>query len=71
MSSIFKAPSVPSIPAPQPISTPAPTDVDEEKLREEEEAKIRKGRKQRTTILTGPLGLVNEATVQRKTLLGQ
>ena len=36
---------------------------------EEEKKKIRSG-SQKNTILTGPLGLMDEAPVARKTLLG-
>lgn len=71
MSFMFKAPKVPEIPAIQSVSTPAPTEIDETALGEEEKKKIRKGRTQRQTLLTGPLGLTEPATVQYKTLLGQ
>ncbi len=40
-----------------------------ESTKEEEKKKIRTGKK--STILTGPLGLTDEPTVARKTLLGQ
>ena len=68
----FLMPKMPSLPPVQPLP-PAPTN----KLTPEEEAKIqaeqaaierrRKGRA--STILTSPL--IEEATVEKKTLLGQ
>ena len=73
MSSIF-SPKMPALPPVQPLPTPPSTEVsDEEKRRiAAEQAAIerkRKGRK--STILTGPLGVEEEAETDRKTLLGE
>jgi|TARA_A100001011_G_scaffold358227_1_gene403794 hypothetical protein len=73
MSSIF-SPKMPALPPVQPLPTPPSTEVsDEEKRRiAAEQAAIerkRKGRK--STILTGPLGVEEEAETDTKTLLGE
>ena len=73
MSSIF-SPKMPALPPVQPLPTPPSTEVsDEEKRRiAAEQAAIerkRKGRK--STILTGPLGIEQEAETEKKTLLGE
>jgi hypothetical protein len=69
----FLTPKMPPLPPVQPLPTPPSTEVSqEEKDRiEAEQAAIerkRKGRK--STILTGPLGIEEEAEIQKKTLLG-
>ena len=73
MGSIFK----PKIPAPPPIVMPEPVDVpdyaDEERdaaAAAELKASERKRKGRRSTILTGPLGIEEEAEIQKKTLLG-
>ena len=66
-----------AMPTPKPVAPPvtpkpvptSPEDI--EKLRKEEEKKIRKGRPKRTTLLTGPRGVLTPPEVQRKTLLGE
>ena len=72
MSAIF-FPKMPPLPPVQPLPTPPSTEVSaEEKARiAAEQAKIerkRKGRK--STILTGPFGIEEEAETEKKTLLG-
>tara|TARA_Y100000004_G_C8824468_1_gene373416 strand:- start:444 stop:665 length:222 start_codon:yes stop_codon:yes gene_type:complete len=73
MSSIF-SPKMPTLPPVQPLPTPPSTEVsaEEKKRIAAEQAAIerkRKGRK--STILTGPLGVEEEAETDRKTLLGE
>ena len=73
MGSLF-SPKMPSLPPP-----PAPIEPPKAELSAEEKARIaseqsamerkRKGRK--STILTGPLGVEEEATIEKKTLLGE
>ena len=72
MGSLF-SPKMPPLPPVQPLPTPPSTEVSaEEKARiASEQAAIerkRKGRK--STILTGPLGDIEEAETEKKTLLG-
>ena len=69
----FLTPKMPPLPPVQPLPTPPSTEVSaEEKARiASEQAAIerkRKGRK--STILTGPLGIEEEAETEKKTLLG-
>lgn len=69
----FLMPKQPALPPVQPLPEPPKAE-----LSAEEKAKIaadqaamerrRKGRK--STIITGPLGLETDATVEKKTLLG-
>ena len=73
MGSLF-LPKMPPLPPVQPLPTPPSTEVSaEEKARiAAEQAAIerkRKGRK--STILTGPLGIEQEAETEKKTLLGE
>jgi len=66
--SIFKPPKMPQVQ--QPAQLPmAPIEIDEEKLKEAEKKKIKKG-STKGTIATGPLGLIDPANIQKKTLLG-
>ena len=72
MGSLF-SPKMPPLPPVQPLPTPPSTEVSQEekdRIAAEQAAleRIRKGRK--STILTGPLGIEEEAEVQKKTLLG-
>jgi hypothetical protein len=69
MSNLFKAPKMPDIAPVSTIATPAPTEVKAREVVEEEKKKIRKGIK-KNTILTGPLGLTEEAPVLKRTLGG-
>lgn len=72
MGSIF----APKMPAPPPPPEPAPAppsfeDAERERLAAEKQKDLlrkRKGRK--STIVTGPLGVTEEATTEKKTLLG-
>ena len=64
---------MPSLPPVQPLPEPPSTELSQEEKDRiaAEQAEIerkRKGRK--STILTGPLGIEEEAEVQKKTLLG-
>lgn len=43
---------------------------DDKSIKEAEEKKLRKGRTSRQTLLTGPQGLLEPATVSKKSLLG-
>ena len=71
MGSLF-SPKMPPPPPVQPLPEP-PEVSEEEKARIAQEQRDmerrRKGRK--STILTGPLGVEEEATIQKKTLLGE
>ena len=72
MSKIF-SPSMPPLPpTPEPIEPPSAELSQEEKDRiaaeQREIERKRKGR--RSTILTGPLGVEEEAETEKKTLLG-
>ena len=72
MGSIF-SPKMPSLPPVQPLPAAPSTELSQEEKERiaAEQAEIerkRKGRK--STILTGPLGVEEEAEVQKKTLLG-
>lgn len=71
MGSLF-SPKMPPLPPVQPLPE-APEVSDEEKARiaSEQAAMERKRKGRRSTILTGPLGVEEEATVQKKTLLGE
>lgn len=70
MGSLF-SPKMPPPPPVQPLPEP-PEVSDEEKARIAQEQRDmerrRKGR--RSTILTGPLGVEEEGTIEKKTLLG-
>jgi len=69
---MFGSPSIPD-PAPTPPPPEPPTEADEEVQRardlERRQALLAAGR--RSTILTGGRGLTDDASVARKTLLGQ
>ena len=73
MGSIFRKPKMPPLPPVQPAPPPPPSEVSEEEkeviaAEQREMARKRKGR--RSTILTGPLGVEEEAETENKTLLG-
>ena len=73
MGSIFGKPKMPPLPPVQPAPPPPPSEVSEEEkeaiaAEQREMARKRKGR--RSTILTGPLGVEEEAETENKTLLG-
>ena len=72
MSSIF-SPKMPSLPPIQPLPTPPSTELSQEekdRIASEQRAMERKRKGRRSTILTGPLGEMNEAETEKKTLLG-
>ena len=72
MSKIF-SPSMPPLPPPpEPIEPPKAEVSQEEKDRiaAEQRAIERKRKGRRSTILTGPLGVEEEAETEKKTLLG-
>ena len=72
MSKIF-SPSMPPLPPPpEPVEPPKAEVSQEEKDRiaAEQAAIERKRRGRRSTILTGPLGVEEEAETEKKTLLG-
>ena len=72
MGSLFK-PKMPPLPPPPPAHPPVPTEISQEEkdriaAEQKEIARKRKGR--RSTILTGPLGVEEEAETEKKPLLG-
>ena len=72
MGSLFK-PKMPPLPPPPPAPPPVPTEISQEEkdaiaAEQREIARKRKGR--RSTILTGPLGVEEEAETENKPLLG-
>ena len=72
MGSIFK-PKMPPLPPVQPLPTPPSTEVsaeEKERIAAEQAAIERKRKGRKSTILTGPLGIEEEAEIQKKTLLG-
>tara|TARA_Y100000401_G_scaffold26674_1_gene18971 strand:+ start:66 stop:287 length:222 start_codon:yes stop_codon:yes gene_type:complete len=72
MGSLF-SPKMPSLPPVQPLPTPPSTELsaEEKKRIAAEQAEVeRKRRGRRSTILTGPLGIEEEAETEKKTLLG-
>ena len=72
MSSIF-SPKMPPLPPVQPLPEPPAAEVsaeEKERIASEQAAVERKRRGRKSTILTSPLGIEEEAEVQKKTLLG-
>jgi len=71
MGSLF-SPKMPPLPPVQPLpETPEVSDEEKARIASEQAAMERKRKGRRSTILTGPLGVEEEATVQKKTLLGE
>jgi hypothetical protein len=72
MGSIF-SPKMPSLPPVQPLP-PAPSaelsQEEKDRIAAEQAAIERKRKGRKSTILTSPLGLQEEASVEKKTLLG-
>jgi hypothetical protein len=72
MSSIF-SPKMPSLPPVQPLPEPPKSEVsaeEKERIAKEQAAVERKRRGRKSTILTSPLGIEEEAKTEDKTLLG-
>ena len=73
MGSLFKAPSMPPLPPVQPLPEPPKAEVsqaEKDAIAAEQAAVERKRRGRKSTILTGPLGVEDEAETEQKTLLG-
>ena len=69
----FLTPKMPPLPPVQPLPEPPSTELSQEekdKIAAEQAAIERKRKGRKSTILTGPLGVEEEAEVQKKTLLG-
>ena len=72
MGSLFK-PKMPALPPVQPLPEPPSAEVsqaEKDAIAAEQAAVERKRRGRKSTILTSPLGVEEEAEVQKKTLLG-
>ena len=72
MSSIF-SPKMPPLPPVQPAPPPPSSEVSQEekdRIAAEQRSMERKRRGRKSTILTGPLGVEEEAETESKTLLG-
>ena len=72
MGSLFK-PKMPPLPPVQPLPEPPAAEVsaeEKERIAAEQAAVERKRKGRKSTILTSPLGIEEEAEVQKKTLLG-
>ena len=69
----FLTPKMPALPPVQPLPEPPSTELSQEekdRIAAEQAAIERKRKGRQSTILTGPLGVEEEAEVQKKTLLG-
>ena len=72
MGSLFK-PKMPPLPPVQPLPEPPSAELSQEekdRIASEQRAMERKRKGRRSTILTGPLGEMDEAETEKKTLLG-
>ena len=72
MGSLF-SPKMPSLPPVQPLPTPPPAELSQEekdRIAADQRAMERKRKGRKSTILTGPLGEMDEAETEKKTLLG-
>ena len=70
----LRAPKMPPLPPVQPLPEPPSTEVsaeEKERIAKEQAAVERKRRGRKSTILTSPLGVEQEAETQQKTLLGE
>ena len=71
MGSIF-SPKMPPLPPVQPLpETPELSEEDKARIAEDERKREMKRKGRKSTILTGPLGVEEEATIEKKTLLGE
>ena len=69
----FLMPKPPALPPVQPMPEPPSAELSAEekkKVADEQAAMERKRRGRKSTILTGPLGDVSDAEIEKKTLLG-
>ena len=69
----FLTPKMPPLPPVQPAPPPPSSEVsaeEKERIAAEQAAIERKRRGRKSTILTGPLGVEQEAETEKKTLLG-
>ena len=69
----FLMPKQPSHPPVQPLPEPPKAELsaeEKQKIADEQAAMERKRKGRKSTILTGPLGITEEATTEKKTLLG-
>ena len=69
----FLTPKMPPLPPVQPLPTPPSTEVsaeEKERIAAEQAAIERKRKGRKSTILTGPLGIEEEAETEKKPLLG-
>ena len=69
----FLTPKMPPLPPVQPLPTPPSTEVSQEekdRIAAEQAAIERKRKGRKSTILTGPSGIEEEAETEKKTLLG-
>ena len=72
MGSLFR-PRMPALPPVQPLPEPPSAEVSQEekdRIAEEQAAIARRRKGRKSTILTGPLGVEEEAETEKKTLLG-
>ena len=72
MGSLF-SPKMPALPPVQPLPEPPKAELsaeEKQKIADEQAAMERKRKGRKSTILTGPLGITEEATTEKKTLLG-
>ena len=70
MGSLFK-PKMPPLPPVQPAPpTPGVSQEEKDAIAAEQAAMERKRKGRKSTILTGPLGVEEEAETEKKTLLG-
>ena len=73
MGSIF-SPKMPALPPVQPAPEPPEAELsaeEKEKIRLDQARRDRKRTGRRSTILTGPMGVEEEAEIGKKTLLGE
>ena len=72
MGSLF-SPKMPALPPVQPLPEPPKAELsaeEKQRIADEQAAMERRRKGRKSTILTGPLGITEEATTEKKTLLG-